>query len=302
MDLFSFNFLCWARKLLRILVFLNQAQVLHLLYKLKTKHPMKKFALLNLFFILFAVYSAKGQTQATFTQSDSAGCGPLCVSFANTTPNALTCSWTFGDGNNSSNCFPLYCYMIPGTYTVTLIVTTVSGTLTGTSTVTVYPNPVAGFSYSAVGYTATFTNTTSGGTNYYWDFGDLGTSTLVNPVHTYSVGGTYIVCLTAMNQFGCSDTLCMNVTVGPQGVYDFEKLNSIVLFPNPTRGKFTVKLKENVKENISASLYNMMGEKILEQNLNGTETLFDVSNLSAGVYYVKLTGESFSAAKQIVVE
>lgn len=263
---------------------------------------MKKFTLLNLFFILFAVYSAKAQNQATFTQSDSSGCGPLCVTFVNTTPGSLQCSWSFGDGNNSSNCTATNCYLNPGTYNVVLIVTTSNGVLTGAGFVVVYPNPVAGFTYSATGLTATFTNTTSGGMNYFWDFGDFATSTLTNPVHTYTTGGTYWVCLTAVNQYGCPDSLCQQVTVGPQGMYDFEKINSIILFPNPAHRKFLIKLQNNVNENNSVSLYNMMGEKILEQKLNGTETLIDVSEISAGIYYVRVTGESFSAAKQIVVE
>ena len=33
-------------------------------------------------------------------------------------------------------------------------------------------------------------------TNWSWDFGDGGTDTIQNPIHTYSVYGNYIVCLT----------------------------------------------------------------------------------------------------------
>jgi hypothetical protein len=35
-------------------------------------------------------------------------------------------------------------------------------------------------------------------TNWSWDFGDGGTDTVQNPIHTYSVYGNYVVCLTVL--------------------------------------------------------------------------------------------------------
>lgn len=64
------------------------------------------------------------------------------------------------------------------------------------------PSPTASFTASAAGLTVTFTNTTVNGTTYSWDFGDGGTSTEQNPVHTYASGGAYPVNLTATNPNG----------------------------------------------------------------------------------------------------
>ena len=48
--------------------------------------------------------------------------------------------------------------------------------------------------------TAVMSNPAGGDTlivhNWEWDFGDGGTDTVQNPIHTYSVYGNYIVCLT----------------------------------------------------------------------------------------------------------
>lgn len=49
-----------------------------------------------------------------------------------------------------------------------------------------------------------FSNTTSSGLNYVWNFGDGGTSTAVNPIHTYTANGTYHVKLKAT---GCGNIL-----------------------------------------------------------------------------------------------
>ena len=43
----------------------------------------------------------------------------------------------------------------------------------------------------------TFSNNSSGAFSYLWDFGDGNQSTLENPVHTYSISGTYNVILNA---------------------------------------------------------------------------------------------------------
>jgi len=68
--------------------------------------------------------------------------------------------------------------------------------------------PVAGFTAMPQTGTAplavTFTNTTTGGTSYAWDFDNNGTtdSTAANPVYNYTAAGTYTVKLTATNAAG----------------------------------------------------------------------------------------------------
>jgi PKD repeat protein len=66
------------------------------------------------------------------------------------------------------------------------------------------PSPVAGFSFVQDGTTVTFTNTSTLADSYSWDFGDGGTSTEANPVHTYASDGAYTVVLTAVNANGQS--------------------------------------------------------------------------------------------------
>ena len=50
--------------------------------------------------------------------------------------------------------------------------------------------------------TAVMSNPSGGDTlivdNWSWDFGDGGTDSVQNPIHTYSVYGNYIVCLTVL--------------------------------------------------------------------------------------------------------
>jgi len=74
--------------------------------------------------------------------------------------------------------------------------------------------PITSFTIAKSDFTATFTNTSSFGTSYLWDFGDnVGTSTEENPTYTYVQEGTYTVKLTATNNDG-SNEFIKDVTIG----------------------------------------------------------------------------------------
>lgn len=65
-------------------------------------------------------------------------------------------------------------------------------------------------------------------TSWSWTFGDGGTSTQQNPLHTYAANGTYTVCLTATNAGGSSTQVCKQVTVSnivTQPVANFSWVN-----------------------------------------------------------------------------
>ncbi|HXU28541.1 MAG TPA: gliding motility-associated C-terminal domain-containing protein, partial [Bacteroidia bacterium] len=63
------------------------------------------------------------------------------------------------------------------------------------------PSPVTG----SIPLAVSFSNTSTGASNYVWIFGDGNSSTLANPTNTYTNVGTYNVILAAINGT-CSDT------------------------------------------------------------------------------------------------
>lgn len=90
----------------------------------------------------------------------------------------------------------------------------------GHSTAWVFINvmepPMAAFTFSQVLLTFSFTDISTGNpTSWFWDFGDGNTSTLQNPIHTYTTGATYVVCLTASNDCGNSNHCEMVTDCGP---------------------------------------------------------------------------------------
>ncbi|HOY05706.1 MAG TPA: PKD domain-containing protein [Saprospiraceae bacterium] len=142
----------------------------------------------------------------------------LTATFSNSTTNATSYSWNFGDGSAASTqANPVHTYATDGTYTVTLTATNACGSSTTTHTVTVVSLPTANFSTNpALGcapQTVQFTNQSSANaTSYNWSFpgGVPATSTVASPSVVYSTPGTYAVTLIVGNAAGLDTIVQQN--------------------------------------------------------------------------------------------
>ncbi len=136
------------------------------------------------------------------------------VVFTNTSTNADSYSWDFGNGDTSTDINPVYTYATSGSYDVVLSVMSTCGIVTHTETVEISLAPVAGF--TSVGsttdcaeFTLAFTDeSTFNPTDWAWTFegGTPATSTDQNPTVTYSMAGVYDVSLTVTNGQGTNTT------------------------------------------------------------------------------------------------
>lgn len=156
-------------------------------------------------------------------------------------------SWNFGPNANPSTSSVIdpqgIVYDTSGTFPVTVTVTENGCTATQTQYVTVYPVPEANFTAQPVSgcipLTVQFTNTSIAGTpaTYTWYFGDGGTSTDPNPVHTYTATGVYDIMLIIQTTTGCIgiDTFFVPgmVTVLPQPVAAFSVSDTIFSIFDP---------------------------------------------------------------------
>jgi len=71
------------------------------------------------------------------------------------------------------------------------------------------------------------------------------------------------------------------------------------VFPNPTNGEFYVVLNEN--KNSKVTVFNLIGEKIMEKYVNGT-ILVDISNKPNGIYFVKIENDKESKTIKLIKE
>jgi gliding motility-associated-like protein len=160
---------------------------------------------------------------AKFAASNNTGCKGLTAMFSDSsksdgTSNILSWQWNFGDGTILTNTTaqPVqHTYLTAGSFPVTLKVTDAGGcsdslrlpALVNTSNIKADFYSVD--TISCPGAAIRFTNTSTATTTYtsIWSFGDGGTSTLRNPIATYSSDGQYDVQLKIRDVNGCTDSL-----------------------------------------------------------------------------------------------
>lgn len=144
----------------------------------------------------------------------------------------VTWNWTFGDGSPASGIQnPVHTYTATGSYSVTLVINTAFCKDSITTNILITPRPTAMFTVSPLSgcptLTCNFTNGSSGAINYLWNFGTVPTSTsnALNPVFSYSnaTGSTVTntIVLTAINGFGCTDSVRRVVNVFAKPVASF---------------------------------------------------------------------------------
>ncbi len=185
---------------------------------------------------------------ANFSVSDT--CYNVPIQFTNnstvTNGSIVAWSWNFGDGTTSASENPTHLFAAPGTYQVTLAVTSNSNCVS-----TIFPKMVIAGAKPDVGFqlpsvclldgAASFTNTTSindqSGLSYLWYFDDQNatpvnpnTSIAIHPSHQYSLAAHYNVKLVSTSTLGCKDSLTQVFTVNgavPKAKFMLENLQPI---------------------------------------------------------------------------
>ncbi len=76
-------------------------------------------------------------------------------------------------------------------------------------------------------------------------------------------------------------------------------LNNVFIYPNPSTGKLTVSIPENVST-AKIALFNMQGMKIMEDAFRSSEYTMDISSLSNGIYFVEIKTDKGTANRKIL--
>lgn len=120
------------------------------------------------------------------------------------------------------------------------------------------------------------------------------TGTSTNQTYTATANGDYAVII---SNNGCIDTsACVSVTT--VGVEDILENNKLIVFPNPNNGSFTIQSTVASGFVISNSVGQVVQTITLDNSNNYT---LQVSDLSAGVYYINSTGAKAVTRYKIVV-
>lgn len=141
----------------------------------------------------------------------------LEYTFTNSSTNAVSYEWDFGDGNNSTEVSPTHVYATPDVYTVTLTATSAEGKTASLSKNIDIQAPVTAdftFEVDPGDYkTYHFMDASVDAVMLLWEFGDGYQFTGMDPTHTYDEDGVYTVKLTAYSLTGKMDEETAQLTV-----------------------------------------------------------------------------------------
>lgn len=237
----------------------------------------------------------------SFTSNVASACSPICVSFTDQSTNSLgsivNWNWNFGDMSSVlilTN--PIHCFTVPGFYDVTLTVENNFGctaTQTNVSMISAFVIPTAYFSYTVPGINQiAFTDLSLDADSWDWDFGDGNTSTVQNPIHTYSNAGVYPVRQVASTNFGCYDTTYLYIQT--TGISENYLNNKVVVSPNPLSISSMIEFVEPILnfEKVFFVLYDVLGNEVKRIELIAPKTKLDRSGLAKGVYLYKIIDDT----------
>jgi gliding motility-associated-like protein len=152
-------------------------------------------------------------------------CADYTIHFVNTSSGGFAYHWDFGVAGTTADVSedfePTFTYPDTGTFTVKLVVNPGSTCPDSINRlVKVYPKFYAAFVDSGkqcpgapISFIDQSTATIKPITNWQWNFGDGGSSSDQNPVHSFSYGGTFNVTLISKNIKNCIDTAIRQVTI-----------------------------------------------------------------------------------------
>jgi PKD repeat protein len=238
----------------------------------------------------------------SFTSSDSNVCEGVCVNFINHSQFGSSYQWNFPGGMPSADTTanpPAVCYPNSGSYDVTLTVTNGNGSATAviTNLITVFP-PVQ---FSPISQTGDTLFSVAGYSSYQWFYNNNPITGAVNYFYVANQNGNYSVNVIDSNGCEASATIIDVIT----GINDLKE-NLLKYFVQYNNGIISIQIISDISTRVKIELYNSVAEEIysgqikLLQGKNNFE--LTQSDLSKGIYLLKMTDSKHTIVNKILVE
>lgn len=162
--------------------------------------------------------------------------------------------------------------------------------------------PDADFDYQVAGSSVAFTNLSTDGVAYNWNFGDTTSSGIENPTHQYNTPGEYQVTLVATNGCG-SDTIVTTISTYNTGINDVASANMLV-YPNPSDGNFVVEiLGEGLSQgNTDINVYSIEGKLVERSTLKTGVSRIIFKSFAPGAYLVEMLNGDNVVRKKLIIK
>ncbi len=220
-------------------------------------------------------------------------CDGVVLFSDNTTNNPVNWNWDFGDGTIALAQNPTHTFTKPGIYTVKLTSYNVSGVDSAFKVIDMtkvlfvdYSRPDSIFRNTP----AQFYDSSLVATQWQWYFGDGGSSTVQNPVHTYANAGVYFVTFVASNA-DCSTTINRQITVYSGFGIEENTAQEIRVYPVPASDFVVVEWNAEAQFT-SAQIVDALGNTLQTAPTSANALTIDATRFTAGIYFVLLTANN----------
>ena len=157
-------------------------------------------------------------------------------------------------------------------------------------------NQFTDFSYNENNDTIFFENLSLNYDSVLWEFGDGFISNNINPIHIYSVNGSYNIVLTTYKH-GCSQIVSKIISY--TGINEINYF-SFKISPNPGNGNIKITVKNNQQLLYRIVIYDYLGQKVYYKSSCKGNDVANISNYDNGVYVVRIyTGNRVYTEKYI---
>jgi len=247
---------------------------------------------------------------AGFSTSDVCLGTPAFFSNSTTPSTGATYSWNFGDNSKTvDSANPSYRYAKAGAYKVVLTASIGTCSDTFSQFINVFPDAVAGFTYTSNKDTVSFKSKDPTQMTYGWNFGDGTKSSLPNPSHTYAAhSNKYPVTLVVTNADGCVASQTDTVAISVTGI---EKVNApdinLQVYPNPFQNTTAINYKLENAAQVKVEVYDMTGRQVAllantKQAPGAYSFTFDAEKYNAGpgVYLLKVSIDNGLVNQEVI--
>lgn len=225
--------------------------------------------------------------------------------------NPTSWLWDFGDGNTSTLQNPTHYYVNDGSKTVTLTVSSASGTNSSSqivSTVDLINYQLTHTGSQLIGSPIHFTLNPPLNTvfwNFFWNFGDgySYNSSFNQNNHSYNSAGTFYVSIVVQTPY-CSYTWRDTVHISAVGLEEIAELAGLNILPNPFTNQTEIKYTLKKGASVTVSVSDIAGRHLETLLSSATMTAGDHSLFYKpdipGVYLLKITINGITITKELI--